>query len=361
MANDLPTVRWGIVATGMISSWFVEDLLLPTWPGKRANHIIQSIGSSSLEKGQKFHEKYVLPHLAQNSGVDPKIYPDYASVYNDPDVDVVYIGTPHSFHKQNCIDAISAGKNVLCEKAFTLTQADAKEVTKLAKEKGVFLMEAMWTRFYPLVKELRRLLYEEKAIGRVWRTFADFGLSYDVESLPDNSRLKDLSMGAGTLLDIGIYSLTWGVLTLEENVGKGEHPKILAAQTLQSGVETISSWILNYTDTGRHGILTSTSNVRSANNFARIEGSKGVISIHGPTSSPESFTVKLHDEEGEGKLYTFDKPGRGFYWEADAVAVDLKEGRKENETINWAETERIMGIMDEIRRQGGARFPGDTF
>ncbi|KAF3931144.1 hypothetical protein ABW20_dc0109756 [Dactylellina cionopaga] len=361
MAEELPTVRWGIVATGMISNWFVTDLLLPTWPGKRANHIIQSIGSSSLPKGQKFYDTYIQPNLAQNSGVNPKVYADYSSVYNDPDVDVVYIGTPHSFHKQNCIDAINAGKHVLCEKAFALTAADAKEVTALAREKGVFLMEAMWTRFYPLVKELRRVLYEEKAIGRVWRTFADFGLSYDVESLPDDSRLKDLSLGAGTLLDIGIYSLTWGILTLEEEVGKGEHPNILASQTLQGGVETLSSWILSYPSTGRHGILTSTSNVRSANDFARIEGSKGVITVHGPTSSPDSFTVKFHDEEGEGKLYEFEKPGRGFYWEADAVAVDVKEGRKENETMSLKETERVMGILDEIRRQGGARFPGDTF
>ncbi|KAK6523206.1 hypothetical protein TWF694_006098 [Orbilia ellipsospora] len=361
MADKLPTVRWGIVATGMISSWFVTDLLLPTWPNKRANHIIQSIGSSSQSKGQKFYDDYVLPNLAQNSGVNPKVYPDYNSVYNDPDVDVVYIGTPHSFHKQNCIDAINAGKNVLCEKAFTLNAADAKEVTQLAREKGVFLMEAMWTRFYPLIAELRRLLYEEKVIGRVWRTYADFGLSYDVESLPDDSRLKNLSLGAGTLLDIGIYSLTWGVLTLEENVGKGEHPKIIATQTLQGGVETLSSWIFNYSETGRHGILTSTSNVPVARSFARVEGSKGVITIHGATSSPESFTVKLHGEEGEGKLYEFEKPGRGFYWEADAVAVDLSEGRKEDEIMSLAETERIMGIMDEIRRQGGARFPSDTF
>ncbi|EGX51582.1 hypothetical protein TWF173_003553 [Orbilia oligospora] len=361
MAQELPTVRWGIVATGMISNWFVSDLLLPSWPNKRANHIIQSIGSSSIAKGQKFYDEYVHPNLSNNSGITPKIYASYAEVYNDPDVDVVYIGTPHSFHKQNCIDAINAGKNVLCEKAFTLTQADAKEVTALAREKGVFLMEAMWTRFYPLVKELRRLLYEEKVIGQVWRTFADFGLSYDVASLPDSSRLKDLSMGAGSLLDIGIYSLTWGLLTLEENVGKGEHPKVLAAQTLQGGVETLSSWILSYPSTGKHGILTSTTNVRTEKTFARVEGSKGFITVQGPTSSPESFIVKLHDEEGEGKLYEFEKPGRGFYWEADAVAVDVANGRKENETIPLAETERVMGILDEIRKQGGARFPSDTF
>ncbi|KAF3931180.1 hypothetical protein ABW19_dt0203945 [Dactylella cylindrospora] len=365
MAEGLPTVRWGIVATGMISSWFVEDLLMPTWPNKKANHIIQSIGSSSPAKGQKFYDTYIVPGLAHNSGVTPKIYGDYHSVYNDPDVDVVYIGTPHSFHKQNCIDAINAGKHVLCEKAFTLRQADAIEVINLAKEKGVFLMEAMWTRFYPLVKELRKVLYEEKLIGDVWRTFADFGLSYDVPSLPDDSRLKDLSMGAGTLLDIGIYSLTWGIVTLEENVGKGLHPKILAAQTLQGGVETLSSWILSYSDTGRHGILTSTSNIKSAGDFARIEGSKGTITIHGPTSSPESFTVVLNEKAEnkpwESKVYEFEKPGRGFWWEADAVAVDVAAGRKENDIMSWAETERIMGIMDEIRKQGGAKFPGDPW
>src|ERR1700761_1781610 len=144
---DLPTLRWGIIATGLISSWFVEDLVLSRSDAK-ARHIIQAIGSSSLEKGQSFAQKFI-PHLS------PTIYSSYAEVYADPSVDIVYIGTPHAFHARNCLDAIAAGKHVLCEKAFTLTAAEARRVLAAAADRGVFVMEAMWTRFYPLLRSLQ--------------------------------------------------------------------------------------------------------------------------------------------------------------------------------------------------------------
>ena len=131
----------------MISEWFVSDILLPeAWPGKSASHVVQAIGSSSLEKCEKFAEKWVTP---VQSAVKPSLYGSYQAVYDDKDVDCVYIGTPHSFHKENCLDAIKAGKNVLCEKPFAMNADEAEEVFAAAKEKGVFIMEAMWTRFYP--------------------------------------------------------------------------------------------------------------------------------------------------------------------------------------------------------------------
>lgn len=355
---DLPTIRWGIVTTGMISSWFVEDITKSDWPGKNAKHIVQCVGGSSMSKTKDFIEKFV----PESQREQVTAYEGYDKVYEDKDVDCVYIGTPHSFHKANCLDAIKAGKNVLCEKPFTLNAKEAEEVFAAAKEKGVFVMEAMWTRFYPLVKRIQQLLHSEKKLGQIYRAFCDFGLDIDIESLPEGSRYKDPALGAGSLLDIGVYSLTWGILSLTDQVGNAaEEPEVSSTQTIAHQVDVASSVVLNYQSTGRQAICTSTTNYPFKNDWARIEGSKGHIVLSGGApSSPESFTFYPKDG-GKEEVFTFDKPGRGFFWEADAVAHDIKAGRSENATMPWAETLRMMKIMDGVRQKGGARFPVDDW
>lgn len=347
MASEKPTIRWGIVATGLISSWFVADLALSR-PDSEANHIIQTIGSSSHEKGKEFVEKH-LPGTSPTIGT-------YDQVYADPNVDIVYIGTPHAFHKQNCLDAIKHGKHVLCEKAFTLNAAEAKEVFDAAAKKGVFVMEAMWTRFFPLTKTLQKLLHEDKVIGDVKRVFCDFGLKQDIASLPADSRLKNPALGAGSLLDIGIYSLTWGLIGLGQRT---EKPNVVAWQHLVDGVDIASSMIISFPQ-GQQGILTSTTFTKTPRPFCRIEGANGTVVVEGVAASlPGSFTVQINGEE-EPKKYEFENPGRGFFWEADAVAVDIQAGRTQNELMPWAETIRVLQILDETRRQGGAKFPQES-
>lgn len=356
--SELPVLHWGIIGTGLISSWFVQDLILPRKDAK-ARHVIQAIGSSSLKKGQDFKNEHC-PRLS------PAIYGSYDEVYADPSVDIVYIGTPHAFHARNCMDAIAAGKHVLCEKAFAITANEAQEVFSLARERGVFVMEAMWTRFFPLMRTLQAVLHQEKAIGRVQRVFCDFSLDMNIDSLGPDSRLKNPKLGAGTLLDIGIYSVTWGLLALDASIGsQAQKPSLLASQTLSSDIDVATALILSYS-AGAQAILTSSSSFKTANDFCRIEGTDGYITVHGPgASAPEMFVVhaKASASNLEGvarsKKYEFDKPGRGFYWEADAVAIDIAEGRTENAIMPWAETIRVLQILDETRRQGGAKFPQD--
>ncbi|KAI5358173.1 Putative gfo/Idh/MocA-like oxidoreductase, NAD(P)-binding domain superfamily [Septoria linicola] len=319
---DLPTLRWGIVGTGMISEWFATDIIKPNWPQKRS----------------------------------------YQEVYDDPDVDCVYIGTPHSFHRQNCLDVIAARKNILCEKSFCLTANEAVEVFAAAKKADVFIMEAMWTRFYPLMSKLQDLLFKEHKIGRIYRTFCDFGLDLDIGSLPQGSRYKDPALGAGSLLDIGVYSLTWGILTLTDRVGDNAvDPDVQSTQTLEHGVDVASSVILRYPGDGRQAICTSTTNVPSKLNFCRIEGSKGTIKVHGPApSAPEGFTF-LPKDGGPPEHFDFEKPGRGFFWEAGSVAADIKAGPKENAVMPHAETMPLLRIMDGVRQRGNAKFPVDDW
>ncbi|KAJ5408255.1 dimeric dihydrodiol dehydrogenase [Penicillium cosmopolitanum] len=346
--NELPALRWGIVGTGLISSWFVADLTIDR-ANRGANHTIQAIGSSSVQKGQEFASQHL-------SGHTPTIYGSYAELYNDPNVEIVYIGTPHAFHKQNALDAIRAGKHVLCEKSFTLNEREAKEVFAEARGYNVFIMEAMWTRFFPLVQKLRQLIHVDKTIGDVHRVWCDFGLPKDIASLPITSRYKDPALGAGSLLDIGIYSLTWVILALESNL-RTETPQVLATQKIVHHVDVATSVLLNYPD-GRQGVATSTFASKTPANFCRIEGTIGSIVVEGLAASvPTSFTIQLRNEEPQ--KYEFERPGRGFYWEADAVAIDIAAGKTENDIMPCDETIRIMHLLDEIRRQGGAQFPQD--
>lgn len=319
----------------MISSWFVQDLLLSRKDAK-ANHIVQAVGSSSPEKGSIF---------AQKLSINPTIH-SYQDLYQDPAVDIIYIGTPHAFHKRNCLDAIAAGKHVLCEKAFTITEKEAKEVLDAARAKGVFIMEAMWTRFMPLVAYLKEKL---PMIGEVKRVFCDFGLDMDIKSLGPESRLKNPMLGAGSLLDIGIYSLTWGLLMVDFD-------RIAAVQTIEDGIDVASTIILQ--GKGVQAILTSSLSCKSDSKFCRIEGTNGHIVVEGPAASaPKSFTIFIKGTEPEA--YKYEHEGFGFYYEADAVALDIAAGKKENNVMPHSETLRMMRLMDEIRMQGGATFPQD--
>ncbi|KAJ4029070.1 hypothetical protein NW756_006180 [Fusarium oxysporum] len=354
---ELPSIRWGIIATGMISSWFVADLLVPR-PDSKVKHIIQAIGSSSVDKGKKFAASF-----CQQSS--PNIYGSYDQVYTDASVDLVYIGTPHAFHKQNCLAAIDAGKAVLCEKAFTLNARDAREVFARAEEKGVYVAEAMWLRHRPLVQDLLKMLHVDKVIGDVVRVYSDFGLEKDIASLPEGSRYKEPSLGAGSLLDLGLYSLTWAVIC----IGNCDEPDaepffIKAVQSYKHGVEVSSAVLLQRPSTGQHGIVTSTTmTTGNPNMVARIQGMNGSIEVHGEcASAPVSFSVYTNFERDMEKgtisrrlVNHFEYPvvGRGYHFEADDAALDVLEGRTESRIMPRAETIRLLEMTDEIIRQGG--------
>ncbi|KAF4119408.1 Oxidoreductase family, NAD-binding Rossmann fold [Geosmithia morbida] len=359
MASTKPTCRWGIITTGMIASWFVTDLLMPRDDAK-AKHVIQCIGASSIQKGEDFVAKHM------NGAPKPTLYGSYEEVYNDSNVDVVYIGTPHGFHKRDCLNAIAAGKNVLCEKAFTINAKEAREVLEAAKKKGVYLAEAMWLRHRPIVADLRRMLYEEKVIGDVWRFQGDFYDHIDIPSLPSTSRYRNPDLGAGSLLDLGIYTLTWAILMLDPKTpASSESPTVRAVQSFVMDIECSTSILLRYSSSGRQGVVTSTTNASRGNpyTFATIEGSNGYITIEGRVPShPDAFYVHPKQNgaaKSEGKKYDYRKPFQGFPYEADNTALDVAAGRKESEIMPWSETIRVMEIMDEVRRQGGTVYPAD--
>jgi predicted dehydrogenase len=267
-------------------------------------------------------------------------------VYAEPQVDIVHIGTPHAFHKDACLKAISLGKHVLCQKPLALNSLEANEDFDAAARRRRFVMEgkqltlahsakltkfnnsAVWTRFTPLVQQLLKLVHEERAIGDVHRIFCDVGLRLDLDSLPETSRLKNIALGAGSLLDIGIYSITWGLLLLDENIADAARkPELLSAQAIRTDIDVATSIILNYPEVGRQGILTSSVQAGTASQFARVEVSKGTIIIEGTAASlPLKFTITPADPAGETKVFGYStgvfnpaKTGAGFFHEADAL------------------------------------------
>ncbi|KAF4975190.1 hypothetical protein FZEAL_7998 [Fusarium zealandicum] len=367
--KTLPQLRWGVLGTGWISTMFTQDLLAAR-PDAPAKHSIVALGSSSLEKGNAFVEKVWAKTPEQPR---PQVYADYQGVYNDPNVDVVYVGTPHSLHKKNCLDAIAAGKHVLCEKPFTINEKEAQEVIDAAKQKGVYIMEAVWTRFFPLFTALREELLVKKSIGEVQRFFIDFGNKMPLDTLPANSRLKDPALGAGALLDIGVYTLTYASIIMGEwKLGK-QHPepsRVTSSLDIVAGIDEANSIVLDYPSTNgdakKTAICTSTFRYKGAKEFARIEGTSGTIVLFGlGVSIPGGFRViegsTWDADEKSERVFNIEKPEGtlGFFWEADAVADDIANGRTENAVIPLDETLRMMRMMDSIRREGGLKYPQD--
>jgi len=182
-------LRWGIISTGGIATNFAKDLL--TDPANRSasdvSHVIKAIGSRSVPSAQRFLDMLSSADApadwgGKNGSLDGcKAYGSYEELYADPNVDVVYIGTPHTLHHRNTKDALLAGKHVLCEKPFTLNMEELDELIAIAKEKMLFLMEAVWTRFHPIMYAIQDVLFSGK-LGKIKRFQADFSMNFNADS-----------------------------------------------------------------------------------------------------------------------------------------------------------------------------------
>jgi dihydrodiol dehydrogenase / D-xylose 1-dehydrogenase (NADP) len=182
-----------------------------------------------------------------------------------------------------------------------------------------------------------------------------------IASLPSTARTAERSLGAGALLDIGIYTLTWASIILDQHPDNdtSKPPSISSTMSFNRGVDEMTSLVLNYPALSCHAILTVSMQYKSAAEFCRIEGSNGVITIGGPAASNPEFILVRENGKAERRL-DFKKPGRGFYFEADQIAIDLKGGKLESDVMPLNETLRIMTIMDSIRKANGLTYPQDT-
>ena len=322
--------RWGILGTGAIARQFVEGLRsLPEAE-------VLAVGSRSEASAAEFADEREIPRR----------YAGYDDLAADSDIDVVYVATPHPFHAGNAELCLNAGKAVLCEKPFTVNAAEAERVIGLARDKGLFLMEGMWTRFFPLMGKVRRVV-SEGAIGEVRMLNVDFGFRTDVDPA---SRLFDPKLGGGALLDVGVYCVSLASMVLGRPSGS-----VGLSHLGETGVDEQASVILEH-EGGRLANLSI--GIRTATpQEATIMGTEGYVRIHAPWWRPESMTISRPGKETE--TVAVPVSGNGFNYEAAEVMRCLEAGKTESDIMPLDETLSVMRTMDGIRAAWGLRYPSE--
>lgn len=362
-------LRWGIISTGKIARSFVTDLLID--PKSRnvhdVVHKVIAVGSRNLATAEEF----VNEHLKCEKSI--RAYGSYGEVYADKDVDAVYIGTPHTYHYENALDAIKAKKHVLCEKPVTLNAAELRSLLDAAKEQGVFFMEALWTRFQPLTMELKKFA-ESGILGEPVALQADLSIYFRLHELPKTHRILDPYLGGGALLDLGPYPLFWAILALYEHPSnknsKPSHVTGAMLRTPLTGVDRSTSFTVTFGTTSSsasntlaaQAVLSCNIHTPSYQDGVVIRYERGVIVVHAPIFRPKSFTVQYYDLDNPGvivhdEIQRFEYMGSGMYFEADEVARCVRDGKTESELWGHDKSLLEMMIFDEIRQQNGYEFP----
>ena len=270
----------------------------------------------------------------------------YHALAAGPAVDIVYVATPHPLHHANARLCLEAGKAVLCEKPFTLNAGQARDLVGLARERRLFLMEAMWTRFLPAIVEIRRLV-SEGAIGEVRHLTADFGFRKEFDP---RHRLFDPALGGGALLDIGVYLVSLASMLF----GPPAEMRSLAGIGA-TGVDEQAALLFGYGD-GRFAQLTATI-ATATPQAATIVGDGGWITIHPLWWKATTFTLTRSGHEPE----TFDRPfeGNGYTHEAVEAGRCLRAGEVESPGMPLAETVAVIETLDRVRAEWGLRYPAE--
>ncbi|MBM3495232.1 MAG: Gfo/Idh/MocA family oxidoreductase, partial [Armatimonadetes bacterium] len=272
-----------------------------------------------------------------------KRYGSYEELVADPDIDAVYVSTPHPYHAPCSLLAIEAGKPVLCEKPFTVNAAQARKVVGAARARGVFVMEAMWTRFFPIMARMRDIV-AERAVGDVLMVHADFGFRAGVNP---EGRLFSPALAGGGLLDVGVYPISLASMLL----GKPDRVSGLATVG-ETGVDESAAIALGY-PSGALASLTTGVRVNTPHT-AFICTTEGSISIPSPWWVPERMTVR-HGQAMED--YYEPKAASGFEYEIREASRCIREGLKESPILPLDETVAIVETMDQLRALWGVRYP----
>jgi len=322
-------IRWGILGTGSIAKKFAKGLqILPEAD-------LVAVGSRAANTAERFAHAFGIPHQ----------YSSYDELANDPDVDVVYIATPHPFHMENTILSLKAGKAVLCEKPFAINAGQAQQMVNVARTKKLFLMEAMWTRFLPVIVKVREWL-QQGLIGEVRMFRANLGFKADW--IPKH-RLFNPELGGGALLDVGVYCVSMSSMVFAK-----PPMKITGlAHIGQTRVDEQSALILSY-DKGQLAVLTCAVSTNIVND-AIISGTKGSIRVGPPFYCATEATLSVDGKDEQ----TINMPleGNGYNYQAQEVMQCLRTKKLESDIMSLNETLSIMKTMDEIRAQWGLKYP----
>lgn len=313
-------VRWGVLGPGNIAADFVNDFQFVS------NGVVQAVASRSMERSQAFAEKFQIPQ-ALNS---------YEELVTKPEVDAIYVATPHNFHFEQSKLALNKGKAVLCEKPVTTSLADFQSLRAMATEKKVFLMEGMWTYFLPAIIKAKKWVNEGR-IGTIEHVKSDFGFyaPFDPES-----RLFNPALAGGALLDIGIYPIALANYFLEAL----PHDIKVRSRKAQSGVD--SDLMMSFEYGNALATLHASLDCRLPN-LTYVIGDKGYIAIPNGWQARE---CSLFIESEQVDHFNDGRTGFGFNYEIEAFNADFLAGKLESAVVTHAVSERLQSLMEEVRK-----------
>lgn len=319
-------LRWGFLSAGGIATAVADDFRI-------AGITIQAVGARDLAKANEFADKFGIPNRHQG----------YEALVNDPEVDAIYVSTPHPWHHKHALLALNAGKHVLLEKPFTINAREAQEIKDLAAAKNLFVLEAMWSRFLPSMDAIFTVI-DSGILGEIKLVIADHS-----QYLPDVLRLWDPDLGGGALLDLGIYPVSFAVRVLGL-------PKVVSAKATLTGqrVDETTSIIFEY-ESGAQATLTTCMSAAGPVT-ATVIGTFGRIEIDNSFYSQTSFRV--YNQGGE-VIQSYDEKiaGVGRQYQGLHLEKCVAAGLRESPILSISESVEIMGLMDAIREQIGVKYP----
>jgi len=321
-------IKWGIIGLGRIAHKFASDLLLVEGAE------LVAVASRDANNAKAFAEKYQ----------SPRYYDNYEELVGNTEVEVVYIATPHALHLEHTLLCLDAGKAVLCEKPLGMNAEEVEIMMQRAREKRLFLMEALWTRFIPATEKLIQLV-EDKSIGKIVSLQADFG--YQAHYDPD-SRLFKKSLGGGALLDIGIYPVYLSLLLL------GSPDKIEAGASFAgTGVDNQCSMKFDYVDPARAQLDCSL--VADTPVEAILQGEHGSIHVHRRFHHPEKITLQRDGEPSE--IFNIPYLGHGYVHEIKEVMRCLNAGLTQSNKMPLNMSWTLIKTLDAVRKKIGLTYP----
>ncbi len=321
--------RWGILGTGNIASQFARGLAAVE------DAELVAVGSRTQQAADAFGDQF----NAQRR------YASYEALVADPNVEAVYISTPHPYHYQNAMLCLDAGKAVLCEKPFTINAGEAEQVIAKAREKRLFLMEGRSTRYIPAMVRVRQIV-KSGMIGGLRMLTADFGFR---AGFNPQHRLFNPDLGGGALLDVGIYPISLASILF------GMQPTHIssAAHLGETGVDEQSAYLFSYPN-GQIAQLSSATRTQTPQE-AYLFGTEGWIKIHSRWWIPTTFTLALAGKEPE--VIEIPHAGNGYNYDAMEVANRVRAGKLESDIMPLADTRARMGPLDATRAQWGLVYP----
>ncbi|MDB5022926.1 MAG: afr 2 [Mucilaginibacter sp.] len=327
-------IRWGILGTGRIARKFASDLQLAE------DAILIAVGSRSQQSADEFNKEFPVQYCHYS----------YLALAQNPEVDVIYIATPHNLHYQNTLLCLQHNKSVLCEKPFAINSRQAIEMINIAKEKKLFLMEALWTKFHPHYIKMQEMI-RQGLLGEIKAVLVNFGFR---PTPPVPARLFDPALGGGTVMDIGIYNVFIAMSVL----GKPDYIDAIMTPA-STGVDEQCAILFRY----KNGALAQLFSTFSSNlaTEADICGTEGRIRLTSRFYEPSS-TIEFYKEKADKKqiIPVTKEPGFGYQYETRHVNDCLRQGLTESNMVSFADTLLLIETLDKIRKAAGIHYPDDV-